>query len=1101
MKSMRWTSLTLLVTSVAITGCASAYASGHHSEDEAEHNHWFGSLEWRNIGPSRGGRSVAIAGVVGDRHTYYMGGTGGGVWKTTDSGERWENISDGFFKTGSVGSIKVAPSNPNILYVGMGEHAPRGNFSHGDGVYKSSDAGKTWTHLGLEDTRQISSVVVHPDDPDVVYVGALGHIYGADENRGVYRTTDGGETWDLIKYVDDTTGVSSLSMDPHNSNVLYAGFWTIQRTPWSMSSGGDGSGLYKSTDGGESWEELTEGLPEGVKGKVGVSASAAKRDVVYAIVEADDGGVFRSDDAGATWTKTNEQRDLRQRAWYYSVIQADPQDVDTVYVMNVQFHKSTDGGKSFERIRVPHVDNHDIWIDPEDNQRIINANDGGANISFNGGATWSRQSNQPTAQYYRVTTDNSYPYRVYGAQQDNSTISISSTNRLGRWERDWYPVGGGESGYIAVHPEDPNLVYAGSYLGFFTRYHHDLGKTKSIHIWPENSIGAGPAELRHRFQWTFPIVISPHDPETIYAGGERVFRSTNRGDSWTAISPDLTTNDKSKQQSSGGPITQDNTSVEYYCTVFGIDESVLLPGLIWVGTDDGKIHVTGNAGASWTDVTPPALEVDSLVNTIHASRHDADTCYAAVTRFKHNDFTPLIYRTTDRGVSWDIVTEGIPDGDFVRVVRDDPGREGLLYAGTETGVYVSFDNGDTWESLQLELPRVPITDMEVKDNDLVIATQGRSFWILDGLEVLRQMDLNSATESIALMAPHRAYRENWSPATVHFNLPSTIEGEAKLAYLDDEGEVMREFAIDLKIEDPEPEEGEEPEGGSEAEAEASDDSGGEAEERATARRGRGARRGGGGAGMGGPPSAPGPGRDARIEAEPGMNKHSWNFRREAPAVVPGAVGWPNLSPGVRVIPGDYTVRLTIGETVIEQPLLIEGDPRLDISDADWSAQDILLDRIYRTLDQTHETVNLIRDIRGQISGTTARVQKAGGDDSVMEAAKALNEKIDEIENALIQTKSKSAQDPLNFPVMINDKLKALMFGADTDGRPSQAYFDVMDDLEQRLAPHFAAINRIKAQDIPAFNEAVAAASVPAVILESEDPEGAEEAPTSIGGAR
>jgi photosystem II stability/assembly factor-like uncharacterized protein len=629
------TVLALAATLAALLPLSTAPAAAQDGPD------WHGSLEWRAIGPARGGRAQAVTGVVGEPDLYYMGATGGGVWRTTDGGERWTNISDGFFKTGSVGAIAVAPSDPNVIYVGMGETDVRGNFSHGDGVYRSLDAGKTWEHVGLDDSRQIGHIVVHPGDPMTVYVAALGHIWGPNAERGVFRSTDGGETWEKIKYVNDRTGAVHLAMDPHNPRVLFASFWRITRTPWSMESGGAGSGLYRSTDGGDTWAQLTgedgmaEGLPDGTLGKIGLSVSAAQRDLVYAIVEADEGGVFRSTDGGDTWRKMNSERDLRQRAWYYTHIYADPVDAGTVYVMNVRFHKSIDGGRTFSTIRVPHADNHDLWIDPLDSKRMVNANDGGANVTYDGGRTWSTQTNQPTAQFYRVTVDNSHPYRVYGAQQDNSTASVSSRAReFGNWQRDLYSVGGCECGYIAVHPEDPDIVYAGCYGGYLSVYDHDLGETRNISIWPENPMGGGADVLEHRFQWTFPIVISPHDPETVYVGGERVFRSTNRGASWEEISGDLTTNDKSKQRSSGGPITKDNTSVEYYCTVFTIAESPVEAGVIWAGTDDGLIHVSSDNGETWTEVTPPEISTEvgdwPMISLIEASPHDADTAYAAV---------------------------------------------------------------------------------------------------------------------------------------------------------------------------------------------------------------------------------------------------------------------------------------------------------------------------------------------------------------------------------------------------------------------------------------------------------------------------------------
>ncbi|MEC9374537.1 MAG: glycosyl hydrolase, partial [Planctomycetota bacterium] len=704
------------------------------------------------------------------------------------------------------------------------------------GVYKSVDAGKTWAHVGLGDTRQIGRIVVHPKDEDTAFVAALGHVFGPNAERGIFKTTDGGETWRRVKFVTDRTGAIDVCFDPFNPRVVYAAFWQVSRTPWSLSSGGEGSGLWRSRDGGETWEELTKGLPKGIKGKIGVSASAAKRDLVYAIVEAEEGGVFRSDDGGDSWRRVNDDRNLRQRAWYYTHIYADPQEAETVYVLNVRFHKSTDGGRSFGSIRVPHVDNHDLWIAPENNQRIINSNDGGANISFDGGQTWSRQDNQPTAQFYRVITDNNFPYRVYGAQQDNSTVSISSRQRLG-WREDHYDVGGGESGYIAVRHDNPDIVYAGSYGGYLTRYDHETGKTRNIMVWPDTPMGAGVEAMKHRFQWTFPIVVSPHDSDVLYVGGERVFKSTNEGQSWEAISPDLTTNDKTKQGPSGGPITKDNTGVEYYCTVFTIAESPIEQGVIWAGSDDGLVHVTSDGGATWKNVTPPDMGDWPMISLIDASPHDVDTAYVAVNRYKMDDFTPYIYVTRDRGETWELITEGIARDAFVRTVREDPVRKGLLFAGTETGMWMSLDDGKHWRPMQRNLPIVPVTDLVVKDDDVVISTQGRSFWILDDITPLRQATPQIVKAERHLFAPGDAYRQGWDRVRVHYKLDDAPDRAVSLEIVDSSGEVVHSFDAKGRGED----------GGDEDEDE----------------------------GWGG-----GRGRNAALPAKAGMNMFEWNMRME-----------------------------------------------------------------------------------------------------------------------------------------------------------------------------------------------------------------------------
>ncbi|MDJ0974378.1 MAG: glycosyl hydrolase [Planctomycetota bacterium] len=1022
----------------------------------AEADPAFAGLEWRCIGPARGGRVSSVAGVRGDRRTYYMGACGGGVWKTTDAGHSWKNVTDGFVKTGSVGAVAVAPSDANVLYVGMGEPDPRGNFSHGDGVYRSTDAGATWTHKGLGKTRQIGRIVVHPENPDLVYVAALGHVYGPNKERGVFRSTDGGATWTCVKFVSEDAGAVELAMCPFNPRVLYAGFWRMRRRPWRMDSGGEGSGLWRSTDGGDTWVELTKGLPKGVKGRIGVSASGAKRGRVYAIVEAEDGGVFRSDDGGDSWRRVNDKRKLRQRAWYYSRIEADPQDADTVYVLNVRFHKSVDGGKSFKAIPTPHVDNHALWIDPDDNQRMVEGNDGGANVSEDGGRTWSRQDNQPTAQFYRVTTDNRFPYRVLGSQQDNTTLSIAHTSTA-KNGRDFHPVGGGESGYIAVHPENPDIVYGGSYAGWLTRYDHATGMVQPISPWPESAIGSGADVLKHRFQWTFPIVFSPHDPNVLYVGGEVLWRTTDEGRSWTAISPDLTTNDKAKQASSGGPITQDNTTVEYHCTIFTVAESPRRQGRIWVGTDDGRVHVTDDAGGAWADVTPKALDAESLVSLVEASPHDADTAWLAVNRYRSDDFTPHVFRTRDRGATWTRIVDGIAPDAFVRTVREDPVRKDLLYAGTETGVYVSFDGGGAWQPLQLNLPVVPITGLVVKDDDLVIATQGRSFWILPGLSRLRQRQADGAGEP--LLAPAPAWRTLDGSARVHFEMPERIEGKARLSITTADAEtVVRAYDLEYETEDG-PKDGDEDKGGTGENVETHEEEG-DADAR-TRRRGR---------------------RRETLRVRPGWNLFRWDLRRALPTTVPGAVGWPTLTRGPRVLPGRYVVRLVIDGKTWSKPLEVQTDPRRPLSEADRTAAGAYVDAVYATLDGVHRSVNKIRDVRRQLVATMRRARKAGKAKALEPAAKPLRESLREIEDALIQWRNKAPQDPLNFPPRLNDKLTMLLNLTNRDPRPTQGMRNVLAHLKAQAEQWEVELALALGELVPAFNAAVEEAKLPAVVV-------------------
>lgn len=1050
-----------LVTPVLADG----HSSAAHTADSA--NPDFASLQWRNIGPARGGRVQAVAGVVGDPETYYMGATGGGVWKTTDRGVTWNNITDGFVMTGSVGDICVAPSDENVIYLGMGETDIRGNFSHGDGVYKSTDAGKTWTHIGLSDTRQIGRIAVHPKDSDVVYVAALGHVWGTNEERGIFRSKNGGETWEKILYVDEKTGAVDMEMDPNNPRVLYAGFWQVERTPWSLESGGEGSGLYRSQDGGDTWEELTEGLPKGIKGKVGVDASPAQRDLLYAMVEADDGGVFKSTDGGDTWRRVNDERKLRQRAWYYTHIYADPNDADTCYVLNVRFHKSVDGGRTFESIRVPHVDNHDLWIDPLDSERMINANDGGANVTFDGGQTWSTQTNQPTAQFYRVEVDNNFPYRVYGGQQDNSTASVSSrASARGNWQRDLYAVGGCESGYVAVHPKNPDIVYAGCYGGSLTRYDHSTGETRNISVWPINPMGSGADVLEHRFQWTFPIVISPHNPDKVYVGGERVFVTTNGGASWESISPDLTTNDKSKQKSSGGPITKDNTSVEYYCTVFTIAESPLQKDLIWVGSDDGLIHVTTDGGHEWRNVTPDGMKEWPMISLIEASNHDPDTAYAAVTRYKLDDFAPYIYRTRDRGETWKLIVDGIGEDDFVRSVREDPVVPGLLYAATETSVYVSMNDGGSWQPLratvrgddEAHLPHVPVTDLKVKNDDLVISTQGRSFWILDDLAPIRQMAMGHVeSEGNHLFAPAPVYRERWDGARVHFRLDATPETDARLAFYNDAGELIHEFGVDIKDEDPVEDETEEVDGeeeADEADEEADDEESDEPED--------------------------------SFEAEPGMNLFVWNLRHEDAVRVPGAVGWPRMPSGPRVPPGEYEVVLTVDGSEMRESFTVLPDPRYGTPQSAYDAQYAMLMDIHESLNDAHTAVNNIRAARKQINAVMANAKTAKTDSEELDQlAKSIKSNLKEIEETIIQTKSKSPQDPLNYPIRLNDKIGALAYTISGDHAPTAQSREAFKTLRAKLDAALDELAIVMNEDVPTFNALVDELNVPVVIIERD----------------
>lgn len=1008
------------------------------------------SLKYRSIGPYRGGRVTAVTGVPGQPGVFYYGATGGGVWKTNDAGKTWLPVSDGFFRTGSVGSIAVSPSDPNVVYVGMGEGCIRGNVSHGDGVWKSSDAGRTWKHSGLPQSRHIPRIRVHPRNPDVAWAAVLGAIFNASEERGIYKTTDGGKTWRKVLYRNDRAGAVDLALDPSNPNVLYAALWDVRRTPWSLESGGPGSGLFQSTDGGDTWTEITRnpGLPKGLTGRIGVSVSGANPDRVWAQIEAEDGGLFRSDDAGKTWRRVNDNRNLRQRAWYYTHIHADPANPDRVYAQNVQFWRSDDGGATFRPIPTPHSDNHDLWIDPADNRRMINGDDGGASVTVDGGNTWTSQD-QPTAQFYRVTLDREFPYNIYGAQQDNTTVRIASRSGDAYITREhWWPVGGGESGWIAPSPKDPSIVFAGSYGGYLTRYDHRTGQTRAVNVWPDNPMGYGAEGMKYRFQWNFPILFSLHDPGVLYTAGNLLFKSTNEGQSWEAISSDLTRNDPSKLGPSGGPITKDNTGVEYYCTIFTVAESPLARGMIWAGTDDGLVWVTEDGGKNWRNVTPPASLMPEWIqiNSIEASPHDPKKAYFAATMYKHGDLRPYLYRTTDGGKSWTRITSGIPEDAFTRVVREDPNVAGLLYAGTETGMYVSFNDGGSWESLQLNLPVVPITDLVLHKEmkDLVVATQGRSFWVLDDLPVLHEGKRRGSgsfpvepawrmTASWAPVRPGMAVGENPPAGAVfHFWLDEAPQGEAVLEILDARGKVIRRFSSGARQE------------------------GGEEES-------SGGRRGG---------------QAARFEPAKGLNRFVWDLRHEDAKSIPNLILWAGSVRGPKAAPGRYKARFSAGKTSFEAEFEIRKDPRLtEITQEDLETQEQFLLQLRDKLTETHEAILKIRDVRSQVEAWGKR------DAALEKAAKDLASRLTAVEEELYQTKNRSSQDPLNYPIKLNNKLAALASVAGSaEARPTAQSQQLYEELASRVNAQLRTLDGLLKKELDAFNRLVRERNLPAVTV-------------------
>ena len=1044
------------------------------------------SLEWRAIGPFRGGRVVAVAGDPVNPQVFYFGSTGGGVWKTTDGGQYWENISDRFFKRASVGAIAVAESDPNVIYVGMGETTIRGNVSHGDGVYRSTDGGQTWTHLGLEDTRHIGKIRIHPQNPDLVYVAALGHAHGSNRERGVFRSRDGGKTWEHILFLNEEVGSHDIALDPHNSRILYAALWRARRLPHTLMSGGEGCGLHKSTDGGETWTDIShnKGLPTGMLGKIGVAVSGARKDRVWAIVEAEDGAVFRSDDAGTTWVRLSDEKDLRKRPWYYQHMYADPQDADTLWILNERCYKSIDGGGTFTQISVPHGDYHDLWIDPRDPLRMICGHDGGACVTFNGAESWSSIYNQPTGEYYHVITDNQVPYRVYGSQQDNTTITLPSRSSLGAITlADYYEVGGCESGYIAVRPDDPTIVYAGCYQGYMTRYDHRTKQTRDISVWPEASGGWPAKDLKYRFQWTFPIVLSPHDPNVLFATGNHVFRSTNEGASWEEISPDLTRNEKSRMGPSGGPITKDLVGTEYYGTIFAFVESPQKPGLFWAGSDDGLLHLSHDGGQNWQDITPGALPEWALVSIIEPSPHDPASAYLAATCYKQDDFRPYLYKTNDYGKTWTKITTGIPDNDFTRVIREDPVRRGLLYAGTETGLYVSFDDGAHWQSLRLNMPAVPIHDVVIKDDDPVVATHGRSFWILDDISPLRQMSDEVCEASVHLFQPRpttrflAAFSYDMPPtpgknfaflgpfqatyrqqeiatgekvrkyldagqnppdgAVIHYFLKEQQQGEVTLTFLTTSGQVIRTFSSEEKEEQPRP--------GLDKEKEKKK-------------------------------------KEPRVPKAAGANRFVWDLRYGPPTGIEGDRKSEEIMKGPLVPPGVYQVQLKLGDQIYTQSFAVLKDPRVTTSQEDLQQQFDLLQAISAKVSEVHEAINTLRSIRRQADEWEQRTRGLDMHESLLTLGKSLKDKLSAIEEGLIQPKVKDQMDTLSEPMQLSAKLAALAGTvASADAPPTRQAGILFDDLSARIATLTRQFHEIIDTDVATFNTQVHDASLPALI--------------------
>ena len=998
------------------------------------------SLKYRSIGPHRGGRSSAVTGVPGKPNLFYFGSAGGGIWKTVDGGVTYENISDGFFG-GSIGSVSVSKSDPNVIYVGGGEVTLRGNVSSGYGVWKSVNAGRTWSFSGLPKSRHIPRIVIDPKNHDIVYAAVLGNIYKPTEDRGVYKSVDGGQSWSKVLFSNKHSGAVELVIDPSNPRILYASTWRVNRTPYSFNSGGKGSALWKSVDQGKTWKKIStnKGFAVGVLGIIGVTVSPVNPQKIWAIVENEtSGGVYRSDDGGTSWSYVNSSRSLRQRAWYYSKIYADTQDEDIVYVMNVSYHKSKDGGKTFESHDAPHGDHHDLWIAPENNQRMIIGDDGGAQISYDGGETWSTYYNQPTAQFYRVTTDNSFPYRIYSAQQDNTTLRIrhrSSGNGIS--EDDWEPTAGGESAHIAVDPLDNDIVYGGSYGGYLTRLNHKNNSERGINVWPDNPMGYGAEGMKYRFQWNFPIHFSKHNPKKLYTFSNHVHLSEDEGQSWKVISPDLTTNTPEKLKSSGGPITQDNTGVEYYCTIFAANESPIKEGLIWVGSDDGLLHLTRNGGENWENVTPKDLPEWLMVNSIEPSAFDPAVCYVAGTLYKTGNFKPYLYKTVDYGKNWSLITNGIDAEHFTRVLRADPLKKGLLFAGTETGMYISHDDGISWNPFQLNLPIVPITDLTIKNGSLIVSTQGRGIWILDDLTVIHQINPNTINQEIKLFKPKRSYRildsggleevlgksDNLfltqgtnlaNGVIIHFNIKryDSVMDKVAISIKEKDGTLIKKFSNRDK--------------------------------------------------------------NNKLKVKKGGNTFVWNTLYNGPETPKDMIFWSASFDGAKAVPGEYKVVLEKNQLSEEQDFTILPDPRSEVSISQMKKQFDFINNINKTVDRAHRAIKNIRIICKKLKDFVDNYSDVQKYSDLMNKAKSLSKSLNDVEKTLYQTQNKSAQDPLNFPIRLTNKLGYLnSLVANSDFPPTNQDELVRIELTNKVNFCLSTYDKLISEDLENFNKAFA----------------------------
>lgn len=1013
------------------------------------------ALRWRLVGPFRGGRAVAVAGDLAKPFLFYMGSVNGGVWRTTNGGQTWENLTDGKTDISSVGAIAVAPSDANVIYVGTGESYLREDLTFGTGVYRSTDAGQTWQHLGLTETHQITDVVIDPRDPDRVFISAIGHAFGPNPERGVFRTTDGGRSWKKVLFIDDSTGANDIAMDPSNPRILYASMYKFQRTPWSMLAGGGRSGIWKSVDGGDTWTEISKapGVPRGPLGKIGLDVSPADPQRIYASIEAPDstGGFFRSDDAGASWTRMNDDARMWVRSWYYSSVTADPKNADVVYVMNLTILKSIDGGKTFKEIDVLHGDTHRLWIDPADPNRMILGDDGGATVTFDGAKTWSDQHNQPTAQFYHVNTDDQFPYRIYGGQQDNSAISIASrSDEGGIGVRSYFSVAGCENATIAYDPRNPNITYGGCYLGMFSRYDHDRRQERDISVTDINWDGYAAKDVPERFQWTFPVLVSRHDPRTLYVTSQHVWRTRDEGQTWQRISPDLTHADPATLGHTGGPVHGEMTGAEWYGTIYAFAESPRVAGVLWAGSDDGRIHLSRDAGTTWTDVTPPGYGKFTRTAHIDASPHDPAVVYVAANRYQQDDFAPYLWKSADYGRTWTAITRGIPRSAYTRVVREDPARRGLLYAGTEYGVWASLDDGASWQPLQLNLPRSSVRDLKVQGNDLVAATHGRSFWVIDDLSPIRQLADSVTRKAAHLFQPATALL--WSGSRggngtgenppsgvlVDYWLRDAAPGKVRLEFMDAQGIVLRSFTS--------------------ADSAATADS------------------------ISYSPA------DSMPRTRSGTNRFVWNLRTKSANKLPNTVLDFGTLRGAWVPPGEYGVRLIVGADTMSRRFTVAADPRIATTTADLVAQYAAARRTIDRIDEIVENVKRVEDLQSQIDDRTKRPADSAATARLAADAKATRAKLEAVRAELYEVGCHVDQCTLDMPVKLYNKFITLNMQLQTGAyAPTQAHGQVHDGLKAQLDARLQELERIEAEDIPRLNRVLEALGLPALYVKPRKP--------------